>query len=160
MHAKVAAPQASGAPQASAKLVAEDLLALWHHLMRGSSHELYAVLTELDLSLPHVKTLHVLADCAGELSVKEAGERLGLSLPGASRVVDTLLRRGYLTRREDQHDRRIRRVRISEQGADAVRRIDGARLAGLESFTSSLTDQQRARLHDALTDLPHHRTTR
>ena len=102
MQAKVAAPQAS------AKVVAEDLLALWHHLMRGSSQELYDVLTELDLSLAHVKTLHVLADCAGELSVKEAGERLGLSLPGASRVVDTLLRRGYLTRREDEHDRRIR----------------------------------------------------
>jgi DNA-binding MarR family transcriptional regulator len=152
MQAKVAASQAS------AKVVAEDLLALWHHLMRGSSHELYAVLAELDLSLAHVKTLHALADCAGDLSVKEAGERLGLSLPGASRVVDTLLRRGYLTRREDEHDRRIRRVRISAQGADVVRRIDGARLLGLESFTSSLTPEQRARLHEALTDLPLART--
>jgi DNA-binding MarR family transcriptional regulator len=152
VQAKVAASQVS------AKVVAEDLLALWHHLMRGSSQELYDVLTELDLSLAHVKTLHVLADCAGELSVKEAGERLGLSLPGASRVVDTLLRRGYLTRREDEHDRRIRRVRITAQGADVVRRIDGARLAGLESFTSSLTDEQLTRLHEALTDLPHLRT--
>jgi DNA-binding MarR family transcriptional regulator len=147
------------ASQVSATLVAEELLALWHHLMRGSSHELYALLTELDLSLAHIKTLHALADCADELSVKEAGERLGLSLPGASRVVDVLLRRGYLTRREDEHDRRIRRVRISPQGADVVRRIDGARLAGLEAFTSSLTDQQRTRLHDALTDLPPLRTT-
>jgi DNA-binding MarR family transcriptional regulator len=149
MQAKVAEPQASS------KVLAEDLLALWHHLMRGSSSDLYALLAELDLSMAHVKTLHVLADCAGELSVKEAGERLGLSLPGASRVVDTLLRRGYLTRREDEHDRRVRRVRVSAQGADVVRRIDGARLAGLESFTSSLTAEQRARLHDALADLPH-----
>jgi DNA-binding MarR family transcriptional regulator len=141
--------------QPSAKTVAEDLLALWHHLMRGSSHELYALLAELDLSMAHVKTLHVLADCAGELSVKEAGERLGLSLPGASRVVDGLLRRGYLTRREDEHDRRIRRVRITAEGADVVRRIDGARLTGLEAFTSSLTEEQRARLHNALSDLPH-----
>ena len=152
MQAKVAAPHAS------AKVLAEDLLALWHHLMRGSSRDLYALLAELDLSMAHVKTLHVLADCAGELSVKEAGERLGLSLPGASRVVDTLLRRGYLTRREDEHDRRIRRVRISAQGADVVRRIDGARLVGLESFTSSLTAEQRTRLHRALTDLPLLRT--
>ena len=153
MQAKVAASQVS------AKVLAEDLLALWHHLLRGSSRDLYALLLDLAADgMAHVKTLHMLADCAGELSVKEAGERLGLSLPGASRVVDTLLRRGYLTRREDEHDRRIRRVRISPQGADVVRRIDGARLVGLESFTSSLSAAQRAHLHEALADLPLPRT--
>ena len=38
MQAKVAASQVS------AKVLAEDLLALWHHLMRGSSRDLYALL--------------------------------------------------------------------------------------------------------------------
>jgi DNA-binding MarR family transcriptional regulator len=141
--------------QVSPKELAELLLGLWHHLMRGSSQELYTVLTELDLSLPHVKTLHVLADSEQELSVKEAGERLGLSLPGASRVVDTLLRRGFLSRREDAHDRRVKRVRITPEGLDVVRRIDGARLVGLEAYTRDLTAGQRATLAAALRDLPH-----
>ena len=123
--------------------------------MHGSSHELYAVLAELDLTMAHVKTLHALADADDELSVKEAGERLGLSLPGASRVVDTLLRRGYLTRREDEHDRRMKRVRITPEGAEVVRRIDGARLVGLEAFTRDLTPEQRTALAAALRDLPH-----
>ena len=142
----------------SAKELAEELLALWHHLMRGSSHELYAALAELDLSMAHVKTLHALADAEGELSVKEAGERLGLSLPGASRVVDTLLRRGYLTRREDEHDRRVKRVRITSEGLGVVRRIDGARLVGLEAYTRGLNPQQRTALATVLRDLPHRST--
>jgi DNA-binding MarR family transcriptional regulator len=151
--------QATDAPtQVSPKAVAEELLGLWHHLMRGSSKELYALLSELDLSMAHVKTLHTLHDSPGDLSVKDVAERLGISLPGASRVVDTLLRRGYLTRREDEHDRRIKRVDITDEGADVVRRIDGARLVGLEAFTRSLTPEQRARLSAALHDLPYRST--
>lgn len=144
---------------ASAKELAEELLSLWHHLMRGSSHGLYALLSELDLSMAHVKTLHALADAEGELSVKEAGELLGLSLPGASRVVETLLRRGYLTRREDPHDRRVKRVRITPEGLAVVRRIDGARLVGLEAYTSGLSQSQRDALAAALRDLPHRNAT-
>jgi DNA-binding MarR family transcriptional regulator len=151
--------QATDAPtHVSPKALAEELLGLWHHLMRGSSRELYALLSELDLSMPHIKTLHTLRDSPGDLSVKDVAERLGLSLPGASRVVDTLLRRGYLTRREDEQDRRIKRVDITAEGADVVRRIDGARLVGLEAFTSSLTPEQRARLSAALHDLPYRST--
>ena len=139
----------------SAKELAEELLALWHHLMRGSSESLYVLLSELDLSMAHIKTLHALADAEDELSVKEAGERLGLSLPGASRVVDVLLRRGYLTRREDLLDRRIKRVRITPEGLDVVRRIDGARLVGLEAYTRGLTEAQRDALAAVLRELPH-----
>jgi DNA-binding MarR family transcriptional regulator len=151
--------QATDAPtQVPPKALAEELLGLGHHLMRGSSRELYALLSELDLSLAHVKTLHTLHDSPGDLSVKDVAERLGLSLPGASRVVDMLLRRGYLSRREDEHDRRIKRVDITAKGADVVRRIDGARLVGLEAFTRSLTPEQRARLSAALRDLPYRST--
>jgi DNA-binding MarR family transcriptional regulator len=151
--------QAIDAPtNVSPKVLAEELLELWHHLMRGSSKELYGLLSELDLSMAHIKTLHTLHDSPGDLSVKDVAERLGISLPGASRVVDTLLRRGYLSRREDEQDRRIKRVDITDEGAAVVRRIDGARLVGLETFTRSLTAEQRARLSAALHDLPY-RTT-
>jgi DNA-binding MarR family transcriptional regulator len=152
--------QATDAPaQVSAAALAEDLLELWHHLMRGSSRELYALLSDLDLSMAHIKTLHTLHDSPGDLSVKEVAERLGLSVPGASRVVDTLLRRGLLSRREDERDRRIKRVDITDQGADVVRRIDGARLVGLETFTRALSPEQRGRLAAALHDLPYRSTT-
>jgi DNA-binding MarR family transcriptional regulator len=136
--------------------LAAELLALWHHLMKGQSRTMFALLDELDLSMSHIKALQVLADCGCELSVKEVSGQLALSLPGASRTVDALMRRGYLERREDEQDRRMKRIGITEAGREVARRIVGARLEGLEQFTDSLTPEQRTRLMAALSDLPHH----
>ena len=123
--------------------------------MRGSSRPLYALIDELELSITHMKVLHALDEHQGELSVKRLGEQLGLSLPAASRTADALVRRAFVERREDEHDRRIRRVRITDAGRDVVRRIEDARLVGLEQFASSLSPEQRDRLAAALADLPH-----
>src|SRR5438105_2304844 len=100
--------------QVTAKQLAEEMLAFWHSLMKQSDTTagLYTILDELDLALTQVKTLHVLAGCVDEVSLKGLGERLNMSLPGASRTVDGLLQRGYLERREDDQDRRMKRVRI------------------------------------------------
>ena len=148
--------QATDAPtHVSSAELAEELLALWHHLMRGQSKTMFALLDELDLSMSHIKALQVLSDCGCELSVKEVSEELALSLPGASRTVDALLKRGYLERREDEHDRRMKRIAVTQAGRDVARRIVGARLEGLEQFTASLSPEQRSRLMAALADLPH-----
>jgi DNA-binding MarR family transcriptional regulator len=141
--------------QVSSKKLAAELLELWHHLMRGSTEQLYALIAELDVSITQMKTLHVLVDRGSEISVKELSDRLGLSLPGASRMVEALLRRGWLERREDPDDRRMKRVGITAAGRDVLDRIEAARLAGLEDYAASLTPEQRTRLSSALSDLPH-----
>jgi DNA-binding MarR family transcriptional regulator len=141
--------------QVSSRKLAAELLELWHHLMRGSSQQMYALIAELDVSITHMKTLHVLADGGSELSVKELSDRLGLSLPGASRIVDALLRRGWVERREDPDDRRMKRIGITDAGREIIERIETARLVGLEQYANSLTGEQRSRLSAALSDLPH-----
>ena len=145
----------STATQVSPKQLAAELLELWHHLMRGSSQQMYAVIAELDLTITQMKALHVLSGCDREVSVKELSDRLALSLPGASRTVDALLRRGWVERREDSNDRRMKRVGITAAGRNIVDRIETARLAGLEQYATSLTPEQRTRLSEALSDLPH-----
>lgn len=134
--------------------LAELLLALWHHVLKGSSSQLYALLAELDLSITQMKVLHTLAELEGTVQIKELGSEIGLSLPGASRAIDSLLRRDLLERHEDPDDRRCKRVGITAAGRRVVERIDSVRLAGLEHFTSSLTPDQRDRLFTALSDLP------
>jgi DNA-binding MarR family transcriptional regulator len=69
--------------------------------------------------------------------------------------VDGLLRRGLLSRHEDTEDRRIKRVRLTEDGRTMVHRIDTARLQGLEAYAATLSDDQRAALTAALVELPH-----
>jgi DNA-binding MarR family transcriptional regulator len=141
--------------QISAHELAEELMALWHHLMRGGGQSIFEIVDELDLSITQMKTLNVLAACGQELSVKDLADRLGLSLPGTSRTADALLRRGWLERREDEQDRRMKRLRITPAGRDLIERIDAARLQGVEQYTASLSPEQRSRLAAALADLPH-----
>ena len=137
--------------------LAAELSSLWHFLMKGGTKPLYALLDELDLGMSHIKTLHTLADVGQEVSVKELAEHMGMSLPGASRVAEALHQRGYVDRREDEHDRRAKRLRITPSGLDVVERIDTVRLQSLEDFTASLTQEQRDQLHAALSSLPHPR---
>jgi DNA-binding MarR family transcriptional regulator len=139
----------------SPEQLAGELLALWSHLMRGSSQAMFAVLGELDLTMTQMKTLSMLDDCVDEVSVKELSESLGLSLPATSRTVDGLLRRGLLSRHEDLEDRRVKRVRLTDEGRSVVQRIVTARLQGLEAFAATLSDEQRSVLMAALDDLPH-----
>jgi DNA-binding MarR family transcriptional regulator len=142
-------------PQVSSDQLAAELLELWHHLTRGASQQLYGLIADLDISITQMKTLHALDECAAEVSVKELAHRLGLSLPGASRTVDGLLRRGWLERREDPADRRMKRVGITPDGRKILDRIETARLAGLADYAASLTPEQRATLSSALSNLPH-----
>jgi DNA-binding MarR family transcriptional regulator len=150
MQASTSGPSAAGAaaPAPVADELAEQLLALWRAVLAPRGVATYAIFEELDLTLTQVKTLTALS--ADELTVKDLAERLGLSLPGASRAVDALVERGLLGRREDTTDRRMKRLRCTDAGRQALERLDEARLAGVANFTATLPAAQRKRLSAAL----------
>jgi DNA-binding MarR family transcriptional regulator len=130
--------------------IASDLMRLWGCVARGTESAVFELIERLELTLTQMKTLQTLAHCEEELSLKALSERLGLSLPATSRTVDGLLRRGLLERHEDERDRRVKRVRITDDGRDTARRVLDARLAGLEDFAASLSPEQRSALHAVL----------
>jgi DNA-binding MarR family transcriptional regulator len=132
------------------KAVAEQLLGLWIHLTRDSGGDLFRLLERLELGITQLKTLDRLGAFEGEPTVKELSEQLGLSLPGTSRTVEGLLQRGYVERREDEHDRRMKRLRITDAGREVVTQVNTARLHGLETWAATLTDAQREQLAAAL----------
>jgi DNA-binding MarR family transcriptional regulator len=140
----------SSAPAAATAELAADLLALWRHVIAfGDPHTgAFEIFEQLDLTLTQVKALSALS--GRELTVKELAERLGLSLPGTSRAVDALVARELLHRREDPDDRRQKRLRCTDGGHDALRRLDEARLAGIAAFAAGLPAAQCKRLSAAL----------
>lgn len=139
----------SPAPEADAVAeLAAQLLELWRSVISSDGVAAYAIFEELDLTLTQVKALTALS--SDELTVKELAERLGLSLPGASRAVDALVDRGLVGRREDTTDRRMKRLRCTDTGRASLARLDEARLAGLEKFIATLPAAQSARLAAAL----------
>jgi DNA-binding MarR family transcriptional regulator len=101
--------------------------------------------------------MKVLLTLSGERSdpptVKLVADQLGLSLPSVSRAVDGLVRRGLVSRTEDDHDRRMRRLSPTAQGQGLSDEILAARLDGLGKFAASLTEAERELLEPALEQL-------
>ncbi len=134
--------------------LAESLLALWKYVARVAGGEFADLLEDLGISLAQLKTLERLVAYQASPSVKELSESLGCSLANSSRAVDALARRGLVERREDETDRRVKRLSLTPAGREAIARIDALRLRGLEQYAATLTDDQRERLANALTGLP------
>jgi DNA-binding MarR family transcriptional regulator len=68
---------------------------------------------------------------------------LGLSHPGAVRLVDRLEREGAVVRRESTHDRRAVALGLTGQGAQALGTILSARGAALDRALVGLTPSER-----------------
>ena len=88
-----------------------------------------------------------------ELTLKEAADLVLISLPAASRAVDDLVRRGFVERHEDTEDRRMKRVLLTDAGRAVIRRLNAARLNGLELFAQTLTNAEQRKLAAALSTL-------
>lgn len=133
--------------------LAADLYALIVFVHKNCNADLFEALGALELTLTQVKLLHHLEDQPRELTLKEAAELVHVSLPAASRMVDDLVRRGFAQRREDEEDRRMKRVCLTDGGRTVIRRLNAARLSGLEQFTKTLTTAERRSLASALSKL-------
>ncbi len=70
---------------------------------------------DFDYSLAQIASLFIL-DEKGELTIKQVAGSLERSVSATSRLLDQLASRGMITRREDEQDRRVKRVTITEQG--------------------------------------------
>jgi DNA-binding MarR family transcriptional regulator len=145
-----AVPASPPVPEAG---LAGDLYAVVTHLHKNCTGDLLEALGLLDLNLSQSKLLHRLETAGRELSLGEVADSVGISLPTASRLVDDLVRRGLVERREDDSDRRLKRVGLTAPGRAALRRLNAARLNGLQEFTATLTDGERASLAPAVSTL-------
>jgi DNA-binding MarR family transcriptional regulator len=135
--------------------IAADLYALFTHLHKTCNAGLFEALGDADLSMTQVKTLHYL-DALGadeEVTLKQLAELIPVSLPAASRAIDELFRRALVERREDEVDRRMKRVRITGTGRRLVNKLNEARLIGLEQFVAELPSAEQAALGSALQTL-------
>jgi DNA-binding MarR family transcriptional regulator len=136
--------------------LAADLYALIVFVHKNCNADLFEALGAVELTLTQVKLLHHLEDQPRELTLKEAAEVVHVSLPAASRMVDDLVRRGFALRREDEEDRRMKRVCLTDGGREVIRRLNAARLSGLEQFAKSLSKTERRLLAAALSKLLEH----
>jgi DNA-binding MarR family transcriptional regulator len=146
-------PAAPAGPARNADQLAADLYALIVYLHKNCNSDLFEAVGALELTLTQIKLLHHLEEAERDLTLKEGAELVHVSLPAASRLVDDLVRRGFVERNEDHEDRRMKRVRVTGSGRSVIRQLNAARLTGLESFTKTLTGAERRALAQALSKL-------
>ena len=109
------------------------------------------IIDELGLSLTQLKAVQIISTAGGEeMSLKQLGDSLELSLPAISRAVDGLVQRGLVTRTEDESDRRIKRVRPTAEAERLVARLIDIRFEQLGTFVESLDQRERSKLTSAL----------
>jgi DNA-binding MarR family transcriptional regulator len=135
---------------ASVESVTDALVGFLSHLKKSGETHILGVAAGLDLSFSQLRALFVLADCQEELAVHELAERLALSMATAGRAVQALVRAELVTRREDEQDRRVKRIRLSEHGRAFVAEFVHAHREAVRECVESLTERERQRLAEAL----------
>jgi DNA-binding MarR family transcriptional regulator len=145
--------QATDAPaQASVEDTSLSLGALMRHLMLHTGGDFLAEVERLELSITQCKVLNMLGE-TGAPSLRELSDQLGLSLPGTSRAIDGLVRRGMVKRTSDPDDRRLKRLALTAKGRKVIEGLLEMRLAGLRAFIDGLEDDEREALHQGLQPL-------
>jgi DNA-binding MarR family transcriptional regulator len=134
----------------SADALTGALTHLATHLKRLGDAGSMQLAAGLDLPFSHLCTLFILDSSDHELAVHELAERLGLSVAATGRAVDSLVRSGMVVRREDAHDRRVKRISLADAGNALIERLSKAQQEPLRAFAELLTDKERTDLYNAL----------
>jgi DNA-binding MarR family transcriptional regulator len=96
--------------------------AIWRELVIGFAQQLGS----LGIGFTQLAALYTVAG-PGSLTVGDLAEQLARSPSATSRLVDGLVRRGYLDRDEEVADRRQRVLRLTSEGVSLLSTVDRAR---------------------------------
>lgn len=76
---------------------------------------LAVVVSEENLSFSQVAALHVV-DRENTVNVNEISNKLNLSMSATSRMIDELVKKGFIQRKEDQKNRRLKIISLTLNG--------------------------------------------
>jgi DNA-binding MarR family transcriptional regulator len=103
-----------------------------------------------ELSMTQLATLYVL-DAGEPVSLGGLADRIGRSVSATSRLVDALVRRGLVERREHPFDRRVRRIALADDGDALLRRLERTRAEAQLEVMNRLDPADRALVARAMT---------
>ena len=110
---------------------------------------------DVDMSMAQLKTFFALAGApgaadAGGLRVSDLARRLGVTPPTASTLIDRLVERGLIDRREDPADRRQHRCRLTPDGQELLARLYESGRWRSRSLLAALSEDELRIVQQAL----------
>jgi DNA-binding MarR family transcriptional regulator len=133
--------------------LAEELVGFVNASMRAAQGDLFDVIADLGVTLTQFKMMHLLEFSGEETTPSELARTIGLSPAATSRAADALARQGILDRRDDDEDRRVKWLSLTDTGHDALARITAARTKAVARLAENLDADERAALSEALAPL-------
>lgn len=100
-------------------------------------------------NLLQMATLYVL-DSGPHPTVRDLAEQVGRSMSVTSRLIDHMVRRGWVERDEDAADRRAKRLRITPAGRDYLRAFERVRAQAQRQLMTYLTDDEQRQVSEAM----------
>src|SRR4051794_25397588 len=134
------------APSGSDEALVRDLGLLLRDLLERSNRSVFQAFDELDMSFTQTKLFMSFTGRDEPRSIKSLGDQLGISLPAASRAIDGLLKRGFITRTEAREDRRSKLIELTAEGRAITERLLEMRVGGINDFVASLEPEERRQL--------------
>ena len=144
-------PLAKESNGASGDECAEQVLAVVPVVMRCIRNDMRKKRPE-GLSVPQFRALGFLCR-RRDVSLSDVAERMGFRLPTASRMMDTMVKRGFVARQTSPTDRRFVVLNITDQGRSAylsAERYAQERLAESLTALSKAEQEGIVRAMDAL----------
>ena len=126
-------------PTASAQLIVHELEQVLQALRSGIPQEWFT----LGLTMPQLRTLFVLLE-EGQARMGILASHIGVSLSGATGIMDHLVEKGLAERAVDPDDRRSVVCRLSPRGRELAERLMRLRRSQWEERLSALTQGELA----------------
>lgn len=121
---------------------------LMGRLFRANRHRFFAIAAEFELSPPQVQALSQLS-ADDPIPMSELAGILRCDNSNVTGIVDRLEKRGLVERRPAEHDRRVKHLRLTPEGA-RVRAAVSARMSEAPEALDRLDPEEQRLLRDLL----------
>jgi DNA-binding MarR family transcriptional regulator len=124
----------------------ETCLTRYGQMMRALLHVRAAAgpWNEVNVTLPQIRVLSLLAGHAEGLSGRALASMLGVGPSAVTPLVDRLVDHGYVRREEDKQDRRITRLLLTPEGAAVLHQMAAGRREVLAEVLQKLEPDELA----------------
>ena len=85
-----------------------------------------------------------------ECNISDIARELGVTSAAASQMLDRLVGQGFIMRQEDPHDRRNKRLTLTEKGHGLIRGSVEAQRQWLDALAESLSPGELEKLAEAM----------
>ncbi len=106
----------------------------------------------IQLTMPQLKVL-LLLGAERNVPVSSIAQRMSVSPPNVTGILDRLEVRGYIQRQQDRRDRRVVRIVLTEEGERMLHEFAAAGAASLSGTIDRLTTSDRHALSQGIAAL-------